>query len=169
MPPTRCRGSARYGPFVYRLGRKIFILERAVRFCYGLPQQSVNHSGLTLCLVFLYHKTTPPHSPLPHQTTKTTIKQPWQHTSDVVTVFSRPSMKLNENHTETHIFIRTQNVLILSGLNAIPIKRMQRGLPRMLIGRRKCFKTVLGLGGAANYPLVSGISPRIIYLSFASR
>ncbi len=24
------------GPFVYRLGRKIFILERAVRFCYGL-------------------------------------------------------------------------------------------------------------------------------------
>ena len=33
---------ARYGPFVYRLGRKIFILERAVRFCYGLPQQSVN-------------------------------------------------------------------------------------------------------------------------------
>ena len=32
----------RYGPFVYRLGRKIFILERAVRFCYGLPQQSVN-------------------------------------------------------------------------------------------------------------------------------
>ena len=24
------------GPFVYRLGRKIFILERAVRFRYGL-------------------------------------------------------------------------------------------------------------------------------------
>lgn len=24
------------GPFVYRLGRKIFILERAVRLCYGL-------------------------------------------------------------------------------------------------------------------------------------
>lgn len=26
------------GPFVYRLGRKIFILERAVRFCYGLHE-----------------------------------------------------------------------------------------------------------------------------------
>ena len=25
------------GPFVYRLGRKIFILERGVRFSYGLP------------------------------------------------------------------------------------------------------------------------------------
>ncbi len=25
-----------YGPFVYRLGRKIFILERGVRFSYGL-------------------------------------------------------------------------------------------------------------------------------------
>ena len=29
--------SASYGPFVYRLGRKIFILERGVRFSYGLP------------------------------------------------------------------------------------------------------------------------------------
>ena len=25
------------GPFVYRLGRKVFILERGVRFSYGLP------------------------------------------------------------------------------------------------------------------------------------
>ena len=29
----------RDGPFVYRLGRKIFILERGVRFPYGLPQK----------------------------------------------------------------------------------------------------------------------------------
>ncbi len=28
----KCAG----GPFVYRLGRKIFILERGVRFSYGL-------------------------------------------------------------------------------------------------------------------------------------
>ena len=28
--------TAPFGPFVYRLGRKIFILKRAVRFCYGL-------------------------------------------------------------------------------------------------------------------------------------
>ena len=26
------------GPFVYRLGRKIFILERGVRFPHGLPR-----------------------------------------------------------------------------------------------------------------------------------
>ena len=30
------RKNPQNGPFVYRLGRKIFILERAVRFCYGL-------------------------------------------------------------------------------------------------------------------------------------
>ena len=35
-PHYRSRDSGR-GPFVYRFGRKIFILERAVRFCYGLP------------------------------------------------------------------------------------------------------------------------------------
>ena len=29
----------RVGPFVYRLGRKIFILERGVRFSYGLPSR----------------------------------------------------------------------------------------------------------------------------------
>ncbi len=28
------------GPFVYRLGRKIFILERGVRFPHGLPTES---------------------------------------------------------------------------------------------------------------------------------
>ncbi len=42
MPPRGVAVQLRYGPFVYRLGRKIFILERAVRFCYGLPPQSVN-------------------------------------------------------------------------------------------------------------------------------
>ena len=31
-------GDSGKGPFVYRLGRKIFILERAVRFCYGLHE-----------------------------------------------------------------------------------------------------------------------------------
>ena len=30
------------GPFVYRLGREIFILERAVRFRYGLQIRNVN-------------------------------------------------------------------------------------------------------------------------------
>ena len=29
------------GPFVYRLGRKIFILERGVRFPHGLPKQNI--------------------------------------------------------------------------------------------------------------------------------
>ena len=33
---TRFSSESVFGPFVYRLGRKIFILERAVRFCYGL-------------------------------------------------------------------------------------------------------------------------------------
>ena len=33
---TRFSSESIFGPFVYRLGRKIFILERAVRFCYGL-------------------------------------------------------------------------------------------------------------------------------------
>ena len=31
------------GPFVYRLGRQVFNLERAVRFCYGL--QKVNKTN----------------------------------------------------------------------------------------------------------------------------
>ena len=30
------------GPFVYRLGRKIFILERGVRFPHGLPKQTAS-------------------------------------------------------------------------------------------------------------------------------
>ena len=30
---------AKDGPFVYRLGRKIFILERGVRFPHGLPKR----------------------------------------------------------------------------------------------------------------------------------
>ena len=42
MVPLWVPVQLRFGPFVYRLGRKIFILERAVRFCYGLPQQSAN-------------------------------------------------------------------------------------------------------------------------------
>ena len=34
---------AKDGPFVYRLGRKIFILERGVRFPQGLPNKTSNH------------------------------------------------------------------------------------------------------------------------------
>ena len=38
-----------HGPFVYRLGRKIFILERAVRFCYGLQNKKIiNNKWLTI-------------------------------------------------------------------------------------------------------------------------
>ncbi len=38
---SRFRGvtAQKVGPFVYRLGRKIFILERGVRFSYGLQKQ----------------------------------------------------------------------------------------------------------------------------------
>ena len=39
-----------YGPFVYRLGRKIFILERAVRFCYGL-RKSPGSRGFFVSIV----------------------------------------------------------------------------------------------------------------------
>ncbi len=35
----------KYGPFVYRLGRKIFILERGVRFSYGLLKIKNKHIG----------------------------------------------------------------------------------------------------------------------------
>ena len=34
---VRTRYSPPYGPFVYRLGRQVFNLERGVRFPYGLP------------------------------------------------------------------------------------------------------------------------------------
>ena len=37
---AKLAGSA--GPFVYRLGRKIFILERAVRLCYGLQEYCID-------------------------------------------------------------------------------------------------------------------------------
>ena len=33
---AKARQQSRLGPFVYRLGRKIFILERGVRFPHGL-------------------------------------------------------------------------------------------------------------------------------------
>ncbi len=33
------------GPFVYRLGRKIFILERGVRFPYGLQETAVSYNS----------------------------------------------------------------------------------------------------------------------------
>ena len=36
---THPKGAQCVGPFVYRLGRKIFILERGVRFPYGLLNQ----------------------------------------------------------------------------------------------------------------------------------
>ena len=38
----RLLDTAKDGPFVYRLGRKIFILERGVRFSHGLlPKQDL--------------------------------------------------------------------------------------------------------------------------------
>ena len=37
------------GPFVYRLGRKIFILERGVRFPHGLPnKEAIEYSIASL-------------------------------------------------------------------------------------------------------------------------
>ena len=36
---------AKDGPFVYRLGRKIFILERGVRFPHGLRKNGLNKSS----------------------------------------------------------------------------------------------------------------------------
>ena len=41
------------GPFVYRLGRKIFILERGVRFSHGLPKKGYPRNRVTL---FLFRK-----------------------------------------------------------------------------------------------------------------
>ena len=38
------------GPFVYRLGRKIFILERGVRFPHGLPKERIHYK----CVLFLH-------------------------------------------------------------------------------------------------------------------
>ena len=38
------------GPFVYRLGRKIFILERGVRFPHGLP----NKKAIDKSMAFLF-------------------------------------------------------------------------------------------------------------------
>jgi small subunit ribosomal protein S20 len=38
IDPLKERFTPAEGPFVYRLGRKIFILERGVRFPYGLPK-----------------------------------------------------------------------------------------------------------------------------------
>ena len=40
------------GPFVYRLGRQIFILERGVRFPYGLLKEAL-YIG---CLLFYANK-----------------------------------------------------------------------------------------------------------------
>ena len=42
------------GPFVYRLGRKIFILERGVRFPYGLPTKRREISSWLISLLFYY-------------------------------------------------------------------------------------------------------------------
>ena len=40
-----CPRSVKDGPFVYRLGRKIFILERGVRFSHGLHNKQ-NHERI---------------------------------------------------------------------------------------------------------------------------
>ena len=39
---AKCRNATKDGPFVYRLGRKIFILERGVRFPHGLQVKRIN-------------------------------------------------------------------------------------------------------------------------------
>ena len=41
------------GPFVYRLGRKIFILERGVRFPHGLPNKKASINRWLFYLVAL--------------------------------------------------------------------------------------------------------------------
>ena len=41
------------GPFVYRLGRKIFILERGVRFPHGLPNKKAIDKSMAFYLVAL--------------------------------------------------------------------------------------------------------------------
>ena len=41
---------AKDGPFVYRLGRKIFILERGVRFSYGLRMRQKKICRIFFCL-----------------------------------------------------------------------------------------------------------------------
>ncbi len=42
------------GPFVYRLGRKIFILERGVRFPQGLPSKKHRHPPCEVCRCFAF-------------------------------------------------------------------------------------------------------------------
>ena len=42
------------GPFVYRLGRKIFILERGVRFPHGLPnKEAIEYSNSFFIFILL--------------------------------------------------------------------------------------------------------------------
>ena len=40
---AKCRNATKDGPFVYRLGRKIFILERGVRFPHGLQVKRIKN------------------------------------------------------------------------------------------------------------------------------
>ena len=44
------------GPFVYRLGRKIFILERGVRFPHGLPRKRVIQLNDSFFISFQLHE-----------------------------------------------------------------------------------------------------------------
>ena len=41
------------GPFVYRLGRKIFILERGVRFPHGLPNKKAIDKSMAFLSCFV--------------------------------------------------------------------------------------------------------------------
>ena len=47
------------GPFVYRLGRKIFILERGVRFPHGLPKKKAIYLSMAFLFCSLWVNRTP--------------------------------------------------------------------------------------------------------------
>ncbi len=48
MPNFALANKAKDGPFVYRLGRKIFILERGVRLSYGLLNKKITKTNSTI-------------------------------------------------------------------------------------------------------------------------
>ena len=52
------------GPFVYRLGRQVFNLERGVRFPYGLPYTPLKYNDyIYLAEFILNHPHIRPHRP----------------------------------------------------------------------------------------------------------
>ena len=53
---SKSRNAAQDGPFVYRLGRKIFILERGVRFPHGLQVKRINELKKNRLVEMANHK-----------------------------------------------------------------------------------------------------------------